>query len=275
MKQIAAWSLIAPAVVLGVAAIAAAPSAQVKPDTTAKPGDTAAPAPPLSDKRLTVHTLLREDVFAGFLENDMKRLARGEKNIDLLMKQRPDQKGNLLAWKAGVVMFRAAVANEEHKDSDYKRLLTKANDLLAQAAACKTGNDGVAAITGGIGAIFADRLAEPDRAAAWATTFDAYQALYKQQTSVLKVLPVHMRGELLAGLAKSAARTGHDKESAEAIDKMLEVMKDTPYESAVREWKDDPKAAAAKTEIACLSCHEAGRLSARLESLNAKKPDQP
>ena len=35
-----------------------------------------APEPPLSDTRLTVHTLLREDVFAGFLANDMNRFAR-------------------------------------------------------------------------------------------------------------------------------------------------------------------------------------------------------
>src|SRR5260221_7955465 len=106
MKQIAAWSLIAPAVALGALTIAAVPSTQAKPDGAAKTTD--APTPQLTDTRLTVHTLLREDVFAGFLENDLKRLARGEKNIDLLMEQRPDQKGNLFAWKGGVALFHAA-----------------------------------------------------------------------------------------------------------------------------------------------------------------------
>jgi len=272
MKQIAAWSLIAPTVTLGLLSVAAAPTPQTKPDGAAKTADS---APPLSDTRLTVHTLLREDIFAGFMENDMKRLARGETNIDRLMEMRPDQKGNLLAWKGGVVLFRAALANEEHKDREYRRLLKEAQDLLAKAGQAKSGNDGVLPITGGVGVIFADRLAEPDRPAVWAMAFDCYQRLCKAQASVIKVLPVHMRGEALAGLAKSAARTGHYKESAEAIDKMQQVMKDTPYESAVREWKEDPKTAAAKTEIACLSCHEAGRLNARLAALNAKKPDQP
>ena len=32
----------------------------------------------LSDTRLTVHTLLREDVFAGFLGNDMDRMAKAD-----------------------------------------------------------------------------------------------------------------------------------------------------------------------------------------------------
>ena len=35
-----------------------------------------APEPPLADTRLTVHTLVREDIFAGFLQNDLTRLAR-------------------------------------------------------------------------------------------------------------------------------------------------------------------------------------------------------
>ena len=45
--------------------------------------------PPLSDTRLSVHTLVREDIFAGVLDNDMERLARGEKSIEVLLVERP------------------------------------------------------------------------------------------------------------------------------------------------------------------------------------------
>jgi len=62
------------------------------------------PEPPLSDTRLTVHTLLREDVFGGFLDGDTTRLARAEKNADLLLAQRPDQRANLIAWKGGMAV---------------------------------------------------------------------------------------------------------------------------------------------------------------------------
>ncbi len=48
-----------------------------------------APEPPISDTRLTVNTLVREDVFAGFLQNDLARLTRAEKNIELLLASRP------------------------------------------------------------------------------------------------------------------------------------------------------------------------------------------
>ena len=48
-----------------------------------------APEPPITDTRLTVHTLLREDIFAGFLQSDIARMARAEKNADLLLASRP------------------------------------------------------------------------------------------------------------------------------------------------------------------------------------------
>ena len=60
--------------------------------------------PPLSDMRLSVHTLLREDVFAGFRSDNMDRLSKAEKNIEILLHDRPDQRANLLAWKAGAAM---------------------------------------------------------------------------------------------------------------------------------------------------------------------------
>ena len=43
--------------------------------------------PPLLDSRLSVHTLVREDIFAGPLTNEMERFSRGKKNIQLLLEQ--------------------------------------------------------------------------------------------------------------------------------------------------------------------------------------------
>jgi hypothetical protein len=55
--------------------------------------------PAALDPRLSVHTLLREDIFAGVLANDAERLTRAEKNIEILLVQRPDERPPLLAWK--------------------------------------------------------------------------------------------------------------------------------------------------------------------------------
>ena len=51
-----------------------------------------APQSLLSDSRFTVHTLVREDIFAGWMSDDMVRFERGEKNVQLLLEQRPGQK---------------------------------------------------------------------------------------------------------------------------------------------------------------------------------------
>src|SRR6266511_3900698 len=222
------------------------------------------PEPPLSDTRLTVHTLLREDLFAGFLSDDMERLARGEKNLQTLFEKRPAEKSSLLAWKAGIATYRAVRANE------FQRKYREALDLFSQAREIGSNDPGVAAVTGGVYAVFADRLPKEYRNAAWSQAYDAYQGLWKQQGAIVDRLPVHMRGELLGGLAVSAMRTGRDEEAMRHLDKILAVLADTPYGPVAKKWKENPKAAA-DTSITCLTCHEQGRLAARLNALNNNK----
>ncbi|PWT83936.1 MAG: hypothetical protein C5B57_05875 [Blastocatellia bacterium] len=223
--------------------------------------------PPLSDSRLTVHTLLREDIFAGFMANDMQRFARAEHNIDVLLEQRPAERANLLAWKAGTQFYRAVLAHEAHQPAEFKRLYQHVLELFEEAGKLPSGNDGVAAITGGSHVGFADRLPEEYRAAAWSRALASYQLLWKAQSGILDKLPLHFKGELLAGLTQSAERTGHTDEAVQYLDKMLEVLQGTPYEPMAKRWKENP-AVAANTSLACKSCHEPGRLSARLEALN-------
>ena len=225
------------------------------------------PQIPLADSRLTVHTLVREDIFAGFLADDMKTFERGEKNIELLLNQRPDQKGNLLSWKGGALLYRAVVANENNRPEEFKRLYQQSLDAFAEAAKQTSGNDGVGAITGGSFAIFADRLPKEYRAKAWSTAYDNYLGLYKQQAPILDRLPVHLRGEVLGGLAQAAQRTGRKEEMNQYVDKILAVLGGTPYEPIAKKWKANPESAA-NTSITCMTCHDGGRLSARLAEIN-------
>jgi hypothetical protein len=227
------------------------------------------PESPLSDTRLTVHTLVREDIFAGILNDDMERFSRGEKNIQLLLEQRPSQKSNLLAWKGSASLYRAVRAHENKRDDEFLQNYRQALDLFTQAAGVGSGNDGVVAISGGSFAVLADRLPKEYRAAAWSKAYDSYQALWKQQAPALDKLPLHLRGELLGGLTMSAQRTGRTQELSEFLDKILTVLPGTPYESVAKQWKKNPETAA-KTSITCLTCHESGRLTARMASFNSK-----
>jgi hypothetical protein len=225
------------------------------------------PEPPLSDTRLTVHTLLREDVFAGFLANDPVRFARAERNAVTLLEQRPGELGNIRAWQGGMALYRAVVAHEAGKAAEFQRLYQQTRDYFAEAGRTKSGNEAVPAIVGGSLAVFADRLPQEHRAGAWALSYDSYMMLWKGQAPALDKMPVHFRGEVLAGLAQAAQRTGHTEEAVQAIDKLLVMLKGTPYESTAQEWKANPASASTST-LTCKGCHEAGRLGPRLAELN-------
>jgi hypothetical protein len=224
------------------------------------------PEPPLSDTRLTVHTLLREDVFAGFMANDMVRFARAERNIEQLLKDRPDQRGNLLAWKGSAALHRAVLGHESGNKAEFLNQIQAARAAFGEAAKQTSGNDGVAAITGGSYAVFADRMPEPERATAWAYAYSNYSLLWKQQGPAIDQLPVHHRGEVLAGLVQSTQRTGRTEEMVQHLDRMLISLKGTPYEATAQQWKANPSSAAT-TRVTCKNCHNPGRLSSQIASL--------
>jgi hypothetical protein len=222
--------------------------------------------PLLSDKRLSVHTLLREDIFAGFRNDNLERLARAEQNIEILLEERPEDRANLLAWKAGAATYRAVRAHEAGQVGEFDRRFGEALEGFASAAKLNSSGVGIPAIAAGTMAVFADRLPEKHRAAAWAQAYDNYTLLWQQQGATIEKLPVHFKGELLSGLTQSAQRTGRTEEAAQYLDKMLTMLAQTPYEATARAWKADP-ASAANTNLTCKNCHNPGRLSSRLEAL--------
>src|SRR5262245_45584528 len=107
------------------------------------------PEPPTSETRLTVHTLVREDAFAGFLQNDVARLARAEKNIDLLLVSRPAERAPLLAWQGGTALTRAAQANEAKQANQFRQQYARARDLFTEAMRLGPQDVGVLAVTAG------------------------------------------------------------------------------------------------------------------------------
>ena len=220
----------------------------------------------LSDTRLTVHTLVREDIFLGFMKNDAAGVTRAEANIEKLLQSRPGERANLLAWRSGAAMFRAVKAHEAGNAADFTRYFAVAQQGFAEAATLKASDGGVFAITGGTYSVYADRLPAEHRAAAWQEAWKNYSILWKAQGPGIADMPVHFKGELLAGLTQSAQRTGRTAETTEFLDKMLVHLANTPYEPLAKKWKEDP-ATAATTNLTCKNCHNPGRLAAKVKAL--------
>jgi hypothetical protein len=226
-----------------------------------------APEPPIADTRLTVHTLLREDVFAGFLQNDVARMARAEKNADLLLAGRPADRPAILAWQGSLALTRAAMAHETNQPDQFRQHYRRAQDLFTEAM--KLGPDvvGVFAITGGSQVSIADRLPPAERKAAWELGYTAYQQLWKMQEQIIEKLPLHHKGEVLSGLAQTADRTGRGDEAATQVERILTLLPDTAYASRARQWKDNPSARAT-SKLVCQTCHGPGTLVARLAEVS-------
>jgi hypothetical protein len=228
----------------------------------------------LAEPRLSVHTLLREDMFAAWLENDMGRLVRAERNIEAMLKGDPirqAQKSHLLAWRAGAEYFRAVAAHEAGKPDAVRMHLGQAAAATAQAIAANEGA-GVAvhAIVGGTLLVLADRLPPEQRSTAWNTAYASYSELWKLQSSIVEKLPLHHQGELLGGMAETAYRTGRSEEAGQFADRMIALLQGSPYESAARDWKANPESRAI-TKLTCKSCHEPGRLASRLAAISTKQ----
>lgn len=85
-----------------------------------------------NDPRLTVHTIVREDIFAGYMVKDMVRLAKGEAMLEQLDKERPDQRQHVRAWQGGAVTFRAVLAYERGERAEGDRLYSIAESRFTE-----------------------------------------------------------------------------------------------------------------------------------------------
>ena len=219
------------------------------------------------DKRLSIHTLVREDIFAGILTNDLERLARGEQSVNRLLTERPNANAPLLSWKGAIALYRSVAAYEGKRDAEFDLQYKQAMDLFSEAKrVAAPGDIGVAAVSGGMLLLFADRLPERYRAASYAAAYEAYNAMWKLQGGAIDKMPVHMRGELLAGLAQSAQRTGRAEESSRYLEQIIASLPDTPYASRAKAWNARPEIAG-RSSLTCQTCHEDGRLAARTAAL--------
>jgi tetratricopeptide (TPR) repeat protein len=225
------------------------------------------PEPPITDTRLTVHTLVREDIFAGFLQNDLNRLARAEKNLARLLESRPSERGDVLAWQGSVAMTRAALVGEAKQQVEFKQHYQRALDLYDEAMRLSPDGVGVFAITGGSLASLADRLPAEERARSWERAYSAYRRLWALQGASIEKLPLHHKGEVLSGLAQSAQRTGRNDEANAEIDRILKLLPGTPYATRAQQWKDDPSSRA-QGKVTCQTCHAPGTLVARLAEVS-------
>lgn len=219
---------------------------------------------------LRVSTWVREDIFAGFLDNDMARHAIGVKKLEAILAANP-KAADAIAWQGGSELLYAIRAHDAGDAEGFTAHHAKANGYFARAAALAKEipayEQGVLAITGGSWAVFADRVPPVHRTAAWQRVRENYSALRASQQPTWAKLPVHFRGEIDAGLAQAAQRLGEAELAAKLTAELASALPGTPYAVFAKRWLDKPETMA-KSKLTCSTCHDAGRLQTVLSAGN-------
>lgn len=202
---------------------------------------------------------VREDLFAGYLSGDMETFARGERKLDELLSDNPKSPG-VRAWKSSTQYFRAIRAHEAGDsaafDQGYKEALDTFEALMREAPK----DVGVLAIYGGTISTLGHRLPARLHASANQRSAEVFLQLEELQKAQFEKMPAHHRGEVLAGVAQGAARSGQDELARTYLTRIVTTLDGTPYAAFARDMLRRPESMRT-TKIACNSCHEPNRLA--------------
>ena len=79
---------------------------------------------PTFDPRIPFSSYIREDLFSGFLSGGKdgdERFLRGERNLEILLAERPQDRPGLIAWKGGIALKRAVDASKAGQADAFER----------------------------------------------------------------------------------------------------------------------------------------------------------
>ncbi len=219
---------------------------------------------------LSVNWLVREDLFAGLLEDDRDRLKKGVATLDSVATYYSEAR--VLSWRY-LAEVTQAVWDYEAKDvTGFNRHYGLALTYLDRIRKVASGNELVLPeiFEGAVLVVLGDRLPEAMRKGSWERAYQAYAKLDLLQGDSVEKMPMHLKGESLSGLAAAAYRTGREAEMKKTLERIVSGMPKTPYASAAKKWMEEPESRT-RLKIACISCHEPNRLGNRVELSHAVK----
>src|SRR5215471_357222 len=186
--------------------------------------------------KISIHTWVREDMFAGWIGNDMVTFERGVAKVDRFLSDHPDDR-NALAWKylqASKYMIRARAAKD---DAEYAKQLAIAKDLRTRVFAGGLQDPGPYIIIGSSLVNTGDAAPDKDRDWMYRDALELLSKVPQLQGDVFNSLPAHMRGELWAQLAYVSAKLGDTAARDRSLQNLL-TLTGSPYESRARAWQN-------------------------------------
>ncbi len=217
--------------------------------------------------KLSIHTWVREDIFAGWMAKDAEGLARGEQKVDYFLASNPTH-SSALAWKFATVYYHLREAHAKGNQTEYKKRIAEGKELREKAIAANPKDVAVYIIVGGMMVMGAYYAAPEDKEWMYRDGRDLLRKVQPMQGAAFDTLPAHMRGEMWSMLAYASDRLGDKEDRAATVNLMLTKLQGSPYEARAKRWQALP-ALSSEIDNMCISCHEPGRLKNVQSRLNA------
>ena len=162
---------------------------------------------------------VRNDFFAGFAGNQAA-FERAMKAAGEAIAESPGEAAEALAWHGGGLLFLSGPKFAQGDFANGMQMWTKANEEMTRAGELEPRNPGVL-IPRAAAWFAASRNAPPEMGAPiLAQAVADYETVYDLQKAYFDKLDIHMRSELLFGLADGTARKGEKVKAREWFEKL-------------------------------------------------------
>lgn len=208
---------------------------------------------------ISIHTWVREDLFAGWIANDLDSFERGVRKVDLYLNDHPDDPGGL-SWRCLILAYQMRQALAAGDNAAYHRLLAAAKEVRQKTFAGDPQDPSPYIIVGSSLVRLASSAPDEDRAWMYRDGRELLNKVPGLQKDYFDTLPPHMRGELWSQIAFASDRLGDKAERDRVISEMLAKLPGSPYETRARHWQKLPNLKS-EGDYTCLSCHDPGRLA--------------
>lgn len=212
-------------------------------------------------QNIPFYTWVREDTFAGFIGGDMTRFEQGMRKAQEYLAEDPNDV-SAANWLAAGKLYRAVRAYAEKDVARGDALFNEAVATMEKMVAAAPQDIGLRATMAGSLGYMGTRLPEAQYRIAMQKAREQYAVLYKMQEPQLAKFPLHLKGEVLAGMAETEFRVGDRERATAYLNRLVTDMPGTPYAQKASTWLQSPDSVTRSSRLVCQSCHEAGTFGA-------------
>ena len=230
------------------------PASAPAPATTPAPAATAAPAPaPASaaDKQERFDLIVRDDFFAGLLQQDAAALDRGMKICEETLARDPNH-SEAMVWHGGGLIMKAGNAFRTGDRATGGKLWAQGMAEMDRAVELAPEGIGTRIPRGAVLLAVAGFVPEPQRTPLLDKGLGDYEKVLALQKDEFDSLNKHARSQLLYGLADGWHRRGDTAKARGYYERLAVVAGDSPYGERARAYlAGDTK----PRKMACGGCH--------------------